>query len=123
MKYTGTRVAAEATCSLWWSLPAQGELLSVFLTFLTVLCWISSALAVQALRGSVPDFQLNAFRMAGRSICFSEVSQISTYRLVKHVKEICVFLEFDLASGACHPVSKSLLWLSLRLYCLHAVFF
>ena len=44
-----------------------GELLSVFLTFLTVLCWIASALAVQALRGSVPDFQLNALRMAGSS--------------------------------------------------------
>ena len=43
------------------------ELISVFFSLMTVIFWIASALAVQALRGSIPDLELNVFRMGGRT--------------------------------------------------------
>ena len=63
MKYL-TKLSDTST-SLWSVLSKQGELLSVFLSLLTVLCWITSALSVQALNRCVPEFELNAFRMGG----------------------------------------------------------
>ena len=71
MKYSTFPAECNNSEKSWTFLKIPGELISVFFSLITVIFGVIFALSVQALQGTIPDFELNAFRMGGEYIMMS----------------------------------------------------
>ena len=54
----------------------KNEILGCLISLLTVLCFTLGSVAVQALNGFIPDFELNAIRLTGMLLLVRQINEI-----------------------------------------------
>ena len=54
----------------------KNEILGCLISLLAVLCFTLGSVAVQALNGFIPDFELNAIRLTGMLLSVRQINEI-----------------------------------------------